>query len=99
MSFPRLIIQPVPCAPDEGGRCFCCRDRIMPGVAQHRAFDAEGDERGLVCPLCAAASDDELRERMRDLAGRLFDWAGDLILMTKHPIRRIGSEPPTERVH
>jgi hypothetical protein len=72
-TFPRLIIQPVASAPNEGGRCFCCRDRIDPGVAQHQAFDAEGEHCGLVCPTCAAASDDELRERMRDLAGRLFD--------------------------
>ena len=93
MSFPRLIIRRIPSDPDEGGRCFCCRDRIEPGVSQHQAFDAVGDFRGLVCPSCATASDERLRQEMQDLAGRLYDWASDLLKMVKHPIRR---DPPDE---
>jgi hypothetical protein len=99
VSTPRLIIQRTPSDPDEGGRCFCCRDRIEPGVSQHEAIDAGAEFRGLVCLRCATASDDELRAEMLDLAGRLYDWASDLIDMTKRPIRRVNLPRASDRLH
>src|SRR5687768_6599656 len=71
------------------GRCWFCGLRLdEPERIQAVAYVEGQQAEGLACPDCLAASDDELRARMRTWAEALAAWAVEVREAAAGPIRR-----------
>jgi hypothetical protein len=94
-----LIFRPVALSDAISARCFCCRERFEADRSCVHAFDIDGDDRGPVCPSCASAQIEVLRERMRESAHHLLDWVELLMSVVNGGAVRRGIAPPRSDVH